>query len=144
MKGDIKVGIYENIRKIWLQTGMSQQELAERINAQYPDDRISVAGVSKIMTGAASNMTQRTMEKIAYGLGVTLADLVTEGSDISSKIAMQRLEGLSPEVIAALSDKNKFDYLLLGLELAESELSPKKVKLVISLYKEMREKLSKE
>jgi len=137
------VGVHENIRNIWIKSGLSQQDLAERINAKYPDDRISVAGVSKVMAGAASNPTQKTLEKIAYGLGVEVKDFFLDNTDVSSKLAMQRLDTLSPEIIEALGDKSKTEYILLGLSFAKTDLSPIEIDHIITAYKDIKNKLKR-
>lgn len=135
------MGVHDAMRKIWLKSGLSQQDLAEKINAKYPDDKISVAGVSRVLSGGTSNPTQRTIEKIAWGLGVDVADFYNDDARVSYKLAMQRLEGLTPEVIEALSDKNRYGYLLMGLKLGEEGLSLKEVEHMLEIYKTMKEKL---
>jgi len=137
----ILMGVHDAMRKIWLKSGLSQQDLAEKINAKYPDDKISVAGVSRVLSGGTSNPTQRTIEKIAWGLGVDVADFYNDDARVSYKLAMQRLEGLTPEVIEALSDKNRYGYLLMGLKLGEEGLSLKEVEHMLEIYKTMKEKL---
>ncbi|GEM_PF-6760664 len=121
--------IGNRIQEILDKKGMTQAELAEKTD-------MSLAHVNRIINGKAE--PDKTVGKIAAALGVPVHALYSEDTQISA-LAIKNLENLPADIVRALGDKRQLDFILLGLNLSDSELSPEEIKLVV----EERERLEK-
>ena len=121
--------IGNRIQEILDKKEMTQAELAEKTD-------MSLAHVNRIINGKSE--PDKTVGKIAAALGVPVHALYSEDAQISA-LAIKNLENLPVDIVRALGDKRKLDFILLGLNLSDSELSPEEIKLVV----EERERLEK-
>lgn len=121
--------IGNRIQEILDKKGMTQVELSEKTD-------MSLAHVNRIINGKAE--PDKTVAKIAQALEVPVHALYSEDAQISA-LAIKNLENLPVDIVRALGDKKKLDFILLGLDLSDSELSPEEIKLII----EERERFEK-
>lgn len=128
-KGRKKRVIGNRIQNILDKKGMTQAELAEKTD-------MSLAHINRIINGKSE--PDKTIAKIAQALDVPVHALYSEDAQISA-LAIKNLENLPVDIVRALGDKKKLDFILLGLDLSDSLLSPDEIKIVI----EERERLEK-
>jgi len=121
--------IGNRIQEILDKKGMTQVELSEKTD-------MSLAHVNRIINGKAEPV--KTVAKIAQALEVPVHALYSEDAQISA-LAIKNLENLPVDIVRALGDKKKLDFILLGLDLSDSELSSEEIKLII----EERERFEK-
>jgi transcriptional regulator with XRE-family HTH domain len=119
------------IQEILVKKGMTQIELADKIG-------MSVAHVNRIINNRSE--PDKTIAKIAEALDVPIHALYSEDAQISA-LAVKSIENLPADVVQALGDQRKLNYVLLGLDLSEGELSPEEIKLLAEERERVNKKL---
>lgn len=125
--------IGKRIQEILEKKGMTQADLAQRVN-------MSLAHINRIINGKSE--PDKTVAKIAEALDVPVHALYSEDAQISA-LAIKNLEKLPADIVKALGDKRKLDYIVLGLELSDNndEFSPEEIKIIMEQMKEYRQKM---
>lgn len=123
--------IGNKIREILDKKGMTQEELALKSD-------MSVAHVNRIINGKSK--PDKTIARIAEALDVPVHALYDDNIQ-TTVLALENLKSLPNNVIKALGDKKKLDYILLGLALSDSTLSTEEIKLVVEEWERIERKL---
>lgn len=125
--------IGNRIQEILEKKGMTQADLARKVN-------MSLAHINRIINGKSE--PDKTVAKIAEALDVPVHALYSEDAQISA-LAIKNLEKLPADIVKALGDKKKLDYIVLGLELSDNndEFSPEEIKIIMEQMKEYRQKM---
>lgn len=123
--------IGSRIQEILDKKGMTQAELAEKTD-------MSLAHINRIIKDRSE--PDKTIGKIAQALDVPVHALFSEDAQISA-LAIKSLENLPVDIVRALGDKKKLDFILLGLNLSDSVLSPEEIKLVVEERERFEKKL---
>ena len=123
--------IGNTIREILDKKGMTQEELAQKMS-------MSLAHVNRIINGKSE--PDKTISKIAEALGVPVHALYNEDIQITA-LAIENLNSLPNNVVKALGDKKKLEYILLGLALSDSVLSTEEIQLVVKEWERVERKL---
>jgi transcriptional regulator with XRE-family HTH domain len=124
--------IGNRIQEILDKKEMTQAELAEKTD-------MSLAHVNRIINGKSE--PDKTVAKIAQALDVPVHALYSEDAQISA-LAIKNLEYLPMDIVKALGDNKKLDFILLGLSLSDSELSPEEIKLVVEEMEKFKRKIN--
>jgi transcriptional regulator with XRE-family HTH domain len=118
---EVKKVIGNRIQEILDKKGMTQIELAEKVD-------MSVAHINRIINGKSE--PDKTVAKIAQALNVPVHALYSEDAQISA-LAIKNLENLPTDIVRALGDKGKLEYLIVGLGISDTGLSPEEARIVI-------------
>lgn len=124
--------IGNRIQEILEKKGMTQADLARKVN-------MSVAHINRIINGKSE--PDKTVAKIAKALDVPVHALYSEDAQISA-LAIKNLEKLPADIVKALGDKRKLDYIVLGLELSDNnEITPEEIRIIVDQLKEYKQKV---
>lgn len=124
--------IGNRIQEILEKKGMTQADLARKVN-------MSLAHINRIINGKSE--PDKTVAKIAEALDVPVHALYSEDAQISA-LAIKNLEKLPADIVKALGDKKKLDYIVLGLELSDNnEVAPEEIRIIVDQMKEYKQKL---
>ena len=124
--------IGDRIKEILEKKGMSQAELSQRVD-------MSIAHINRIVNGKSE--PDKTVAKIAAALDVPVHALYSEDAQISA-LAIKNLEKLPADIVKALGDKRKLDYIVLGLELSDNnEVAPEEIRIIVDQMKEYKQKV---
>lgn len=124
--------IGNRIQDILEKKGMTQADLAQRVN-------MSLAHINRIINGKSE--PDKTVAKIAEALDVPVHALYSEDAQISA-LAIKNLEKLPADIVKALGDKRKLDYIVLGLELSDNnDVAPEEIRIIVDQMKEYKQKL---
>jgi len=127
--------IGEKIQEILNAKGLTQVDLAEMVG-------MSGTQINRICKGHGIP-NGKNIDKIAKALDVPAHALYSEEDAYSSVLALKILEQLPEDIVKAIGNKNNLNYLIMGLNLSDSELSPEEIKMVVrkqeELIKEIKE-----
>jgi transcriptional regulator with XRE-family HTH domain len=124
--------IGNRIQEILEKKGMTQADLARKVN-------MSLAHINRIINGKSE--PDKTVAKIAEALDVPVHALYSEDAQISA-LAIKNLEKLPADIVKALGDKRKLDYIVLGLELSDNnEVTPEEIRIIVDQMKEYKQKV---
>lgn len=125
--------IGDRIQEILEKKGMTQSDLAQRVD-------MSLAHINRIINGKSE--PDKTVVKIAEALGVPVHALYSEDAQISA-LAIKNLEKMPADIVKALGDKRKLEYVILGLEISDSDIqfSPEEIKIILEQMQEYRDKI---
>lgn len=124
--------IGKRIQEILDKKDMSQAELAELTG-------MSLAHINRIINGKSE--PDKTVAKIAEALDVPVHALYSEDAQISA-LAIKSLEKLPADIVKALGDKRKLEYVILGLELSDNnEVTPEEIRIIVDQVKEYKQKV---
>ena len=125
--------IGDRIQEILDKKGMTQGDLAQRVD-------MSLAHINRIINGKAE--PDKTVAKIAEALEVPVHALYSEDAQISA-LAIKNLEKLPTDVVRALGDSKKLDYIILGLELSDGDkdFSPEEIRIILDQMREYKQKV---
>jgi transcriptional regulator with XRE-family HTH domain len=125
--------IGNRIQEILEKKGMTQADLAQRVN-------MSLAHINRIINGKSE--PDKTVAKIAEALDVPVHALYSEDAQISA-LAIKNLEKMPADIVKALGDKRKLEYVILGLEISDSDVqfSPEEIKIILEQMQEYRDKI---
>jgi transcriptional regulator with XRE-family HTH domain len=131
-ESEVKRVIGNRIQEILEKKGMTQADLAQRVN-------MSLAHINRIINGKSE--PDKTVAKIAEALDVPVHALYSEDAQISA-LAIKNLEKLPADIVKALGDKRKLDYIVLGLELSDNnDVAPEEIRIIVDQMKEYKQKL---
>jgi transcriptional regulator with XRE-family HTH domain len=131
-ESEVKRVIGNRIQEILEKKGMTQADLAKRVN-------MSLAHINRIINGKSE--PDKTVAKIAEALDVPVHALYSEDVQISA-LAIKNLEKLPADIVKALGDKRKLDYIVLGLELSDNnEVAPEEIRIIVDQMKEYKQKI---
>jgi transcriptional regulator with XRE-family HTH domain len=124
--------IGNRIKDILEKKGMTQVDLAQKVN-------MSLAHINRIINGKSE--PDKTVAKIAEALDVPVHALYSEDAQISA-LAIKNLEKLPVDIVKALGDKRKLDYIVLGLELSDNQDVPlEEIKIIVDQMREYKQKI---
>ena len=124
--------IGNRIQEILEKKGMTQADLARKVN-------MSLAHINRIINGKSE--PDKTVAKIAEALDVPVHALYSEDAQISA-LAIKNLEKLPADIVKALGDKRKLDYIVLGLELSDNnDVTPEEIRIIVDQMKEYKQKV---
>lgn len=125
--------IGDRIQEILEKKGMTQSDLAQRVD-------MSLAHINRIINGKSE--PDKTVAKIAEALDVPVHALYSEDTQISA-LAIKNLEKMPADIVKALGDKRKLEYVILGLEISDSDIqfSPEEIKIILEQMQEYRDKI---
>lgn len=124
--------IGKRIQEILDKKDMTQAELAELTG-------MSLAHINRIINGKSE--PDKTVAKIAEALDVPVHALYSEDAQISA-LAIKNLEKLPADIVKALGDKRKLDYIVLGLELSETpDVTPEEIKIIVEQMRVFKQKV---
>jgi transcriptional regulator with XRE-family HTH domain len=131
-ESEVKRVIGNRIQDILEKKGMTQVDLAQKVN-------MSLAHINRIINGKSE--PDKTVAKIAEALDVPVHALYSEDAQISA-LAIKNLEKLPADIVKALGDKRKLDYIVLGLELSDNnDVAPEEIRIIVDQMKEYKQKL---
>lgn len=124
--------IGKRIQEILDKKGMTQAELAELTG-------MSLAHINRIINGKSE--PDKTVAKIAEALDVPVHALYSEDAQISA-LAIKNLEKLPADIVKAIGDRKKLDYIVLGLELSKTpEVTPEEIKIIVEQMRVFKQKV---
>lgn len=124
--------IGKRIQEILDKKDMTQAELAELTG-------MSLAHINRIINGKSE--PDKTVAKIAEALDVPVHALYSEDAQISA-LAIKNLEKLPADIVKALGDRKKLDYIVLGLELSETpDVTPEEIKIIVEQMRVFKQKV---
>ncbi|NLC72388.1 MAG: helix-turn-helix transcriptional regulator [Ruminococcaceae bacterium] len=124
--------IGKRIQEILDKKGMTQAELAELTG-------MSLAHINRIINGKSE--PDKTVAKIAEALDVPVHALYSEDAQISA-LAIKNLEKLPADIVKAIGDRKKLDYIVLGLELSETpDVTPEEIKIIVEQMRVFKQKV---
>jgi len=124
--------IGKRIQEILDKKDMTQAELAELTG-------MSLAHINRIINGKSE--PDKTVAKIAEALDVPVHALYSEDAQISA-LAIKNLEKLPADIVKAIGDRKKLDYIVLGLELSETpDVTPEEIKIIVEQMRVFKQKV---
>lgn len=124
--------IGKRIQEILDKKDMTQAELAELTG-------MSLAHINRIING--KSQPDKTVAKIAEALDVPVHALYSEDAQISA-LAIKNLEKLPADIVKAIGDRKKLDYIVLGLELSETpDVTPEEIKIIVEQMRVFKQKV---
>ena len=121
--------IGEKIQEILNAKGLSQGELADMVG-------MSSTQINRICKGH-SVPNGKNIDKIANALDVPAHALYAKEDVHSSVLALKILEQLPEDIVKAIGNKKDLNYIIMGLSLSDSDLSPEEIIMVVRKQEEL-------
>ncbi len=123
---DKKMG--QKIQEVIDKNGMTQGDVADITG-------LSLGQINRICKGKSSP-TASSLRKIASALNVPVTAFFDEYIEINST-ATKLINEMPEDIVKAMGDKKKMEYLIVGLNLSDGELSPEEIKMIIEKQEEL-------
>ena len=121
----------EKIKEVIIKKKLSQKEVALKAG-------VSEEQVSRLMHGKNEPLFV-TIVKLAEALDIPMVALFDEDIETSSLIKGM-MKNLPEDMAKKVSDADNTEWLILGLDMKDTDLSPEDIKLVVETYKVLKEK----